>query len=142
MTPEATDTDELASTKRDHSPQGDPPTASAENEQTEPAKRQRIGDGNGSESEAGDNDASANPLQTNGGNVPGTHRTPAGKTVGGGKRYSAPPSRNSPAEGEESDDESAESMSDEEPSALRPGRGKGGGKMFSSKMLARKALSA
>ncbi|KAJ1956549.1 WD domain protein, partial [Linderina pennispora] len=62
-----------------------------------------------------------------------SHRT-AGKSLGAGKRLSAPPSRNSPAT-------SSSESSDEEPAVYPRGGGKGGGKMFSSKMLARKALS-
>ncbi|KAJ2573702.1 WD repeat-containing protein 5 [Coemansia sp. RSA 1807] len=142
MTPEASTTAEHTGSKRDHSPPAEPPAPDTEeNGQTESAKRQRFDEDMNSESEDSDNGVLQHP-QSSGGKSHNMHRSSAGKTVGGGKRYSAPPSRNSPVDGENtSDEESGESMSEEEPAVPRAGRGKGGGKMFASKMLARKALS-
>ncbi|KAJ2353033.1 WD repeat-containing protein 5 [Coemansia erecta] len=138
MSPEASDTmEQHANSKRDHSPSADVPAPDVEESgQTEASKRQRLDDDSGSENESSDNGLP----QTSGGK---SHRPPAGKTVGGGKRYSAPASRKQSVDGDNTSDEDLdESMSEEEPPVHRAGRGKGGGKMFSSKMLARKALSA
>ncbi|KAJ1998934.1 WD domain protein, partial [Coemansia sp. S85] len=68
------------------------------------------------------------------------HRPPAGKTVGAGKRYNIPMAAGSSDEYGSSSESSADDAPDDRPAF--PRGGKGGGKMFSSKMLARKALQA
>ncbi|KAJ2613976.1 WD repeat-containing protein 5 [Coemansia sp. RSA 1365] len=162
MLPEAATAEEQAALKREYSDSPEPTTAVAssagnsagilETESpngTEIMKRQRLETTSDTESRPAEDNV-ANQARPGAGKSHVPHRTSAGKTVGAGKRYSAPASRNSPARSTySSDDTSEESMSDGGETSdgvsappLRPGRGKGGGKMFSSKMLAQKTLSA
>ncbi|KAJ2695721.1 hypothetical protein H4R19_005820, partial [Coemansia spiralis] len=166
MSPEASPAAEQAGSKRDHDVSLEPPanTDSAGVEGTDASKRQRHNDsGDVDDIEGGSSQEDSRPEpQAMGADESGPsrlpappHRPSAGKTVGAGKRYGAQPARRTAAGGASSDGESGESMSDGSdsdddddglsdggpPPQHRPGRGKGGGKMFSSKMLARKALS-
>ncbi|KAJ2078412.1 WD repeat-containing protein 5 [Coemansia sp. RSA 988] len=164
MLPEAATAEGQAALKRGHSDSPEPTAvassvgngaailgAKSPNEESpEIMKRQRFETTSDTESRATGDDNAASQARPGAGksNIP--YRSSAGKTVGAGKRYSAPVSRNSPASNPYSSDEaSEESVSDGGETGdgapdppIRPGRGKGGGKMFSSKMLAQKTLAA
>ncbi|KAJ2785568.1 WD repeat-containing protein 5 [Coemansia interrupta] len=147
-TPDASPHPETAEATRQKRSHADNTQHSAE----DTSKRARALDGSSSEESASESENDFEPLRIGGGKMgsgkshAGTavHRSSAGKTVGAGKRYSAPPSRNSPAGSSEDEDSNSDESSEDEapPQPQFPrGGGKGGGKMFSSKMLARKALA-